>query len=90
MRSELRQSDIIGRLSSNSFVLLMPALTDDSAQRFVEHMRVKLNYLSIEGLKQPLDFKSATIEIEQNESVDGAIKRVSELLERAKTQSRRG
>ncbi|WP_198677138.1 diguanylate cyclase domain-containing protein [Aliidiomarina iranensis] len=90
LRSELRQSDIIGRLSSNSFVLLMPALTHDSAQRFAEHMRVKLNYLSIEGLKQPLDFKCAAIEIEQNESVDGAIKRVSELLERAKTQSRRG
>ncbi|RUO34376.1 hypothetical protein CWE13_12170 [Aliidiomarina shirensis] len=88
LRSELRQSDIIGRLSSNSFMLLMPALTHDSAQRFAEHMMLKLSYMSIDRLKEPLEIKYAVIEITQNETVDSAVSRVSELLQQKKIRER--
>lgn len=88
LQSELRQSDVIGRVSSNSFMLLMPALPLDSAQRFAEQMLLKLSYINIERLQEPLDMKYAAIEINQDESVDSAVSRVSELLQQKKERTR--
>ncbi|WP_158091778.1 sensor domain-containing diguanylate cyclase [Idiomarina sp. A28L] len=86
LQTELRQSDIIGRVSSNSFMLLMPALPLDSAKRFAEQMLLKLSYINIERLKEPLNVKYSVIEIKPNESVDNAVQRVSESLHQKKAK----
>jgi diguanylate cyclase (GGDEF)-like protein len=75
---ELRQSDLLGRFSGNAFILCLPSLNAESANRFLEHLGNQLRYITLEGFTEALNIRCVTIEVSYSESVDEALARLQQ------------
>lgn len=91
LESGLRQSDIIGRLGGEEFVLLLPNTDLEEARELLERLRQTLHEQSATGIKESLEVRatfSAAPASPSEDSMSRVLKKADDALYHGKNQGR--
>ncbi|MCL5051381.1 MAG: diguanylate cyclase [Firmicutes bacterium] len=77
LQGHLRHTDVLARGRGASFLVLMPETDEEQAANAVQQMTTSLHYLNIPQLTLPLTLKSATLQVQAQETIEQVLDRVS-------------
>lgn len=86
-KEDLRSEDSIGRYGGEEFIILLPDTALEKATAFAQRLRKKVEEHSFKGV-DVVTISIGLIEVQKNESVDEAFKRVDTLLYESKENGR--
>lgn len=88
LAKRVRQSDHVGRLGGEEFVVLLTETGLDAAVMLVERMRAAVAALNIPGLPRPITISAGLAQWRPGESAEALLRRADQALYRAKASGR--